>query len=127
MKKRFLTGLLALTLMLGCNGNVYNAADYGCDYTATELQLTAVSYTPINTRHIHTYDMRIKCYNNTYSKSMVIYRSREYEDSNVKTKKTIVVPNAFGSGELIGRYFDGVQECTIQAGTSYTRTYKNDL
>ena len=97
MKKRFLTGLLALTLMLGCNSNVYGATiKYASNFTGSSIQLIATSenYVDIIPCHEHTVTLNVQCFNQSYSQQKIETVERVYSHFWKNKAQTSLVPSS---------------------------------
>ena len=109
--------------MLGCNGNVFEASTMNYSFVPTEIQLNASSSSTNHYDHTHDFDMIVKCYDISYSKSMIIFESYINYDYNIKSLKSVRTPDMYSYDGYTGRYFKGEQKCVITIwGVSKTYT-----
>lgn len=111
MKKKLMMFLLSTMMILGMSITVY-AGDERGSFVANSMQMTAQSYSVNSTTHRHNFRVHIKAYNNTYSNYIEVDADRLFS-STTTSKKTILIPETYGDSTYRGRYFKGMQYCTI--------------
>ena len=99
--------------MLGCNGNVYNAADYGSSFSVNSIQAEGTSNSSSKNYHEHRYGLYVKAYNESYSSYKYVSVSREFNFAKGTNASSGVIPSTYVNGSYTGRYFEKTQQLKV--------------